>query len=78
MDTEQKLMQHEHNGFDTKKIKGSNIAKAPQTPLTTADATALSTGGGAVLSTSDQTVLDNMRTRLNELESKLQILGLLQ
>lgn len=78
MDTEQKFTQHEHNGFDSKKVKGSNIAKAPQLPLTTASATALSTGGAAVLSTSDQTILDNMRTRINQLEARLQTLELLQ
>ena len=39
--------------------------------LTARDATALSTGGAAVLSASDQAVIDNMRTRINELESKL-------
>lgn len=69
---------HEHNRADSRAVKGQNLAKAPQTAMTTANTTVLSTGGAAVLSTSDQTVLDNMRTRINELETKLQTLGLLQ
>jgi hypothetical protein len=44
---------------------------AQQTALTARSATALSTGGAAVLSTSDQGVIDNIRTRLNELESRM-------
>lgn len=77
MDLQEQFTQHEHNGGDSKKIKGRNIVGAPQTALTAKNSTALSTGGAAVLSASDQTVLDNMRTRINELESKLQGLGLL-
>lgn len=69
---------HEHNGIDSKRINGRNIFNAPQTAMTTASATALSTGGAATLSTSDQTIIDNMRTRINELETKLQALGLLR
>lgn len=40
--------------------------------LTGIDATALSTGGAAVLSTADSDVIDNIRTRLNEVETRLQ------
>lgn len=77
MDTQEQFENHEHNGADSKKIKGRNLAKAPQIALTSASTTVLSTGGSAVLSTSDQGVIDNMRTRINQLESKLQTLGLL-
>lgn len=76
MDTQEQLRQHEHNGKDSRKVKGKNLDRAPQAKMTTASAIALSTGGSATLSTSDQTILDNMRTRINELESKLQALGL--
>lgn len=68
---------HVHNGVDTPQIIGSDLINAPQTALTTANATALSTGGGAILSTSDATVINNMRTRINELETKLRALGLI-
>lgn len=70
--------QHEHNGSDSKKIKGKNLAKAPQNALTAKSSSAFSTGGAAVLSTADQTIFDNMRTRINELESRLQKLDLLR
>ena len=68
---------HVHNGVDTPQIIGSDLINAPQTALTTANATALSTGGGAILSTSDATVINNMRTRINELETKLRALVLI-
>lgn len=71
---------HTHNGIDSNRLPKKSITMplgAPQTALTTKNSTALSTGGVAVLSTSDSTVIDNMRTRINELETKLQALGLL-
>lgn len=77
MDIQEQFRQHEHNGKDSKKVKGRNLERAPQSKLITASVTALTTGGGAVLSVSDQTIIDNMRTRINELETRLQALGLL-
>lgn len=69
---------HEHNGVDSKRLSARSIENVPQDALTTKSTTALSTGGAAVLSTSDQTVIDNMRTRINELETKLQAIGILR
>lgn len=69
---------HTHNGIDSDQLTGRALVNAPQSAMTTANATVLSTGGGAVLSTSDSSVIDNMRTRINELESKLQALTLIR
>lgn len=56
-----------------------NVAAVAQaTALTAPDATVLSTGGAAVLQTADSDVIDNIRTRVNELETKFQAYGLLQ
>ena len=68
---------HVHNGVDTPQVVGSHLINAPQSAMTTPNATVLSTGGAAVLSTSDATVINNMRTRINELETKLRALGLI-
>jgi len=69
---------HYHTGTDSPQLDAKRaIRGAPQSSLTAKNSTALSTGGAAVLSTSDQTVLDNMRTRINDLETKLTNLGLL-
>ena len=70
--------QHTHNGTDTPQVSLQDILYTRGTALTTASTTALSTGGAATLSTSDQTVIDNMRTRINELEARLQALMLIQ
>lgn len=70
---------HTHNGRDAQKLHlGNSVKEAPAEALTTADDTVLSTGGAAVLSTSDSDVIDNLRTRLNELETKMQTFGLLK
>ena len=70
---------HTHNGTDSPRIDAKrSLLKAPQASLTTKVSTGLSTGGAAVLSASDQAILDNMRTRINELETKLTNLGLLR
>lgn len=71
---------HTHNGVDSEKLPKSSITKslgAPQTALTAANSGTLTTGGAAVLSTSDSAIIANMRTRINELETKLQALGLI-
>lgn len=49
-----------------------------QAALTPADANVIPGGGAAVLTTNDKDVIDNMRTRINELETKLQAYALLQ
>lgn len=71
MDINKDLPYHVHNGTDAPKISGGDLNNAPQSAMTTASATAFSTGGVAVLSASDATILNNMRTRINELETKL-------
>lgn len=71
---------HTHNGTDSPLLENSSITNAlnaPQTALTTRNSNAISTGGAAVLSTTDSAVIDNMRTRINEIETKLQAMGLL-
>lgn len=78
MDIQEQFDNHEHNGGDSKKIKGSNLYRAPQIALTTADGGTLTSGGANNLKTADSLILSNAITRLGELESKLQNLGLLQ
>jgi hypothetical protein len=56
---------------------GNILRLFKEAPLTVADATALSSGGAVPLIASDQIVLDNMRTRINELEARLTAFGLL-
>jgi hypothetical protein len=56
---------------------GDIVRLYTETPLTVADATVLSTGGAVALLTADSDVIDNMRIRINELESKLTAFGLL-
>lgn len=70
---------HTHNGIDSPLLEGSSIVAAlsgPQPALTPATS-GLSSGGAAVLSSADAAILNNMRTRINELETKLQTMGLL-
>lgn len=70
---------HTHNGIDSPLLEKASIVTildAPQSALTAATS-GLSSGGTAVLTTSDSNILNNMRTRINELETKLQALGLL-
>lgn len=70
---------HTHNGTDSPLLETQAITSAlnaPQTALTPATS-GLSTGGAGTLSNSDAAILNNMRTRINELETKLQAMGLL-
>lgn len=63
---------HTHNGTDSPLLETSAIANAlnaPQSALTAAD--------NGALSSSDATIIANMRTRINELELRLQNMGLL-
>jgi len=63
---------HTHNGVDSPFIN-----EAQPVSLTAATAGVLSTGGSAVLQTFDSSVIQNMRTRLDELETQLKKLGFL-
>lgn len=74
---EQKISEHLHDGLGSKTIEGRNLSKAPQSALTTKDSSSLTTGGANNLKTADATIIDNMRTRINDLETKLQALGLI-
>lgn len=63
---------HTHNGVDSPLLENQAIVSAlnaPQSALTPADMTSTTS--------SDSTVISNIRTRLNELETKLQNMGLL-
>lgn len=70
---------HTHDGVDNPQIEFQDIdaVRSKQTALTTEDDATLSTGGGATLSTNDSDVIDNIRTRVGEIETALQNLGLL-
>jgi len=69
---------HRHNGTDAYQISGHDLLKAPQSSLTSASGGSLSTGGVGDLKTADATILTNLITRVGELETKLQNLGLLK
>jgi len=63
---------HTHNGIDSPLLETASIAgalNAPQAALTAAD--------NGSLSSVDATIIANIRTRVNELETKLQTMGLL-
>lgn len=77
MDVNPNLPFHTHNGLDSPKIPGSGLENTPQATPTTENTTVLSTGGAAVLSTSDSGVIDNMRTRIGEIETILRNLGVI-
>lgn len=70
---------HTHNGVDSPLLENSSITgalNAPQAALTASGST-VSGGGAAVLSNADANAINNMRTRINELENRLQNMGLL-
>lgn len=71
------LKPHTHNGVDSQKIDLRHAKGLPKDALTAEDDTALSSGGALDLKTSDSDVIDNIRTRLGELESRLQALGVI-
>lgn len=68
---------HVH-GVDAGKTWGKYLRNSPQNPLTTKDITAFSTAGVTKLDDSNITVLDNMRTRINDIETILANLNLTQ
>lgn len=70
---------HKHTGTDgSPKLEArDSLENAPQSALTTKSSASLSSGGTAVLSNTDSSIITNMRTRIDELETKLQKLGLL-
>lgn len=63
---------HTHNGIDSPLLETASIAgalNAPQAALTAAN--------NGSLSSADATIISNMRTRIAELETRLQNMGLL-
>lgn len=70
----EKVQDHSHNGIDSRKLELRDMVGFPLQALTPADAGALSSGGMEDLQSSDSAIIDNMRTRINELESRLQAL----
>lgn len=67
------VIDHTHNNIDSRKLKmKDSIVGCPMPALTTANSSSFTSGGAAVLQSSDVTILNNMRTRINELESRLQ------
>ncbi len=63
---------HTHNGVDSPLIENQAITTALNAPQS-----ALTAANNGALSSSDATIIANMRTRINELETKLQAMGLL-
>ena len=74
---ESTITEHIHNGIDSKKIniKDLDLSKGV---LTAKNITGLTSGGAYSLTTQDSIIIDNMRTRINELETILKGLGLLE
>jgi hypothetical protein len=69
---------HTHNGVDSQQIELRDVQIVLGSPLSIADNTALTSGGLTALTTPDSLVIENIRTRLNELEARLKSLGLIQ
>lgn len=66
---------HTHNGTDTPKLVASEaIENAPQTALTTGTAST----AGATYTATEQSMINNLKTRVAELETRLQTLGLIK
>lgn len=71
---------HSHNGVDSQQLyAGDALLNAPQEALTTASSpNTLTTGGANNLKTVDAAILQNLLTRFEELEDKLQTLGIIK
>ena len=76
----EKVTPHLHDDVSTPKLyAGDSLVNAPQEALTVAsDPNTLSTGGANNLKTADALILQNAIDRLNELEIKLQALGIIK
>lgn len=71
----QPITPHSHNDTDSPKLYlGDSAVSAPQEALTTG--TILT--AGASYGTNEQSMLNNFKARIAELETKLQTLGLLK
>lgn len=66
---------HIHTGVDSPKIyAGDSLEAAPQEALTTGTVST----AGATYTATEQAMINNLKTRVAELELKLQTLGLLK
>lgn len=65
---------HVHNGTDSPQLFGGDLLNAPQEALTTGT----SSTAGAAYTATEQGMINNLKTRVAELETKLIQLGLLQ
>lgn len=68
-----KFKEHRHNGLDAKKIALNNLIIDKQDALTAKNAGAVSTTDATT-----DAVIENNRTRIEEIEQALQNLGLLE
>ncbi len=67
--------QHLHNGTDSQKLYlGDAVINAPQSALTAGT----SSTAGATYTTTEQSIINNLKTRVAELETKFKDLGLLK
>lgn len=70
---------HNHEGTSGRQLDAKfALLRVPQEALTPKSTATLSTGGSNDLKTSDSQIIQNLRTRLDELEEKLQNIGLLK
>ena len=72
----EEITSHKHTGLDARRLSGRNLENAPQPTMTTANSGGLSSGAVEGLTNDDNTIISNMRTRINEIETKLIALGL--
>jgi hypothetical protein len=71
----EKIARHLHNGTDAPKLVFSEaIENAPQTALTTGT----SSTAGALYTNTERDMINNLKTRVAELETRLQTLGILK
>lgn len=73
---ESTITDHKHTGTDSSKISILDLDVNKGT-LTTKNVSSLSSGGANSLTNADNTILENMRTRINDLETILRSINLL-
>lgn len=65
---------HTHNGVDTPQINTSDLFGVPISSITAKN----TDSPGATYSSTEQAIISNLQSRVNDLESRLQSLGLIQ
>lgn len=68
------IIPHTHNNIDSPKLTGEALENSPQSALTTGT----SATAGATYTATEQAMINNLKTRVAELELKLQNLGLIK